>query len=86
MNYNQCLKEINKDNRTTIEEKVQLNAEERKNRDLYFMIKENNNKDTKKELINEYFLSKKTLDKMNEKKKLDTDRNFLIDKMPTVQK
>jgi len=86
MNYKECLRQINKDNKSLIEENVELNAEERKNRDLYFMIKENSNMDTKKELINEYFLSKKKLEKMNEKKKVDIDRNFLIDKMPSVQK
>jgi hypothetical protein len=84
LNYIECLNQINKDNKTSIEKIAELNAEERKNRDLYFMIKENNNLDTKKELINEYLESKKILEKMIKKKEF-IDKNFLIDQMPSIK-
>jgi len=71
------------------EKQMLINMEERKNRDLYILIKEkhtDNTDDTDETTLKEYFESKKNIQKMKEEPKKIQEINYLIDKLPIIEK
>jgi hypothetical protein len=71
------------------EKQMLINMEERKNRDLYILIKEKHTvdtDDTDETTLKEYFESKKNIQKMKEEPKKMKEINYLIDKLPIIEK
>jgi len=68
------------------EKQMLINMEERKNRDLYILIKEKHKDDTDETTLKEYFESKKNIQKMKEEPKKIKEINYLIDKLPIIEK
>ena len=65
------------------EKQMLINIEERKNRDLYFLIKEKQIVDV---TLKEYFENKNNIQKMKEEPKKMKEINYLIDKLPIIEK
>nr|QDY51966.1 hypothetical protein 2_38 [Mimiviridae sp. ChoanoV1] len=85
---NECINKINEvlPEEQKAEKEMKVNSMESENRDLYFKIKEKLNiKENISELVKEYLVNKK---KIEEVKKSETKEeiNFLIDKLPEIEK
>jgi hypothetical protein len=65
------------------EKQMLINIEERKNRDLYILINEKQIDDT---TFKEYFENKNNIQKMKEEPKKMKEINYLIDKLPIIEK
>lgn len=88
--YEDCLDEINNIGKMTQEEIAEIesnkNLELRKNRDLYFMIQyKNNTNENSNDLIKEYLEHKKTIIPETKEKEIK-NIDYLITKLPVINK
>ena len=81
-----CIRDRLETEERKAEKQMLINMEERKNRDLYILIKEKHTDETDETTLKEYFESKKNIQKMKEEPKKMKEINYLIDKLPIIEK
>jgi len=85
---NECINKINEvlPEEQKAEKEMKINSMESENRDLYFKIKEKINlKENINELVKNYLVNKKKIEEVKKFENIE-EINFLIDKLPEIEK